>query len=561
LLLEADKFRFVPPQIHLKDLISSLDILKSDYSPYVPAVLDLNAHHINMPASLASLCSYSWDLFVSKAQKIHQSSVWSSFSKKIIEGYQMDLHFVVTDDHYSAYFKQYLLHSPGDAESLSCWRDIRHVLSTLLILKKPPPHSSTTSSSSSSSSSPSSSLNSKKYSSYTPTLASPTSSSSLTSSNPLINYPHPYEPLSILLECLRKYFTLLIRGTCNAITQSTKIKLTALSQQTNSIRTIQSLDLSYAAECCVSIESVLTILMGECYQHLLERYEEYLLSNEYIAAIASIRLRQSEIVQLYLRQNVFLGEVSDIVFCLLLLLLSLSSSSLIVVPSPFHLPCPDWSRQVANGKRFPRRLTGNILFTNYRTEKFLPTKVSLLASSSQSCVSPESASLSESPIPVSESDSSTSTSTSSSSSQRPTLVPCLILCSNYFFQLNDSPPLLDQSLCWLGTRESVDDDAITCRLSHQVIYPENFSATTMSSLFSSLSPPLSSSVLSNDKKKKKRVTFQLDDPSPVTDAPQSNADQDLGANGSSTHRPVELSSLGTFFSIPPLVTSLTSHLF
>jgi hypothetical protein len=293
-----------------------------------------------MPASLASLCNYSWDLFVSKAQKIHQSSVWSSFSKKIIEGYQMDLHFVVTDDHYSAYFKQYLLHSPGDAESLSCWRDIRHVLSTLLILKKPPPHSSTTSSSSSSSSSPSSSLNSKKYSSYTPTLASPTSSSSLTSSNPLINYPHPYEPLSILLECLRKYFTLLIRGTCNAITQSTKIKLTALSQQTNSIRTIQSLDLSYAAECCVSIESVLTILMGECYQHLLERYEEYLLSNEYIAAIASIRLRQSEIVQLYLRQNVFLGEVSDTVFCLLLLLLSLSSSSLLLSSFPPIFTCP-----------------------------------------------------------------------------------------------------------------------------------------------------------------------------------------------------------------------------
>jgi hypothetical protein len=262
-LLEADKFRFVSPNIHLKDLISSLDLLQADSSPYMTAVLDLNLHHINMPAAFASLCAYKWELFLSKAQKIHQSSVWSSFSKKIIEGYQMDLHFVITDDHYSAYFKQYLLHHPGDAESLSCWRDIRHVLSTVQILKK--------------------------------------SFSSLTSS---------YEPFSILLECLRKYFTILVRGSCNAITKPTKIKLTDLYQQTNSIRTIQTLDLKYVSECCESIESILTILMGECYQHLLERYQDYLTSNEYVAAVTSIRLRKSETVQLYLRQNVLLGEVS-----------------------------------------------------------------------------------------------------------------------------------------------------------------------------------------------------------------------------------------------------------
>lgn len=253
------------------------------------AVMDLHAHNIEMPASLASVCNYSWDLFLTRAQKIHHSSVWSSFTKKIIEGYDVDFNFVITDDHYSGYFKQYLLQVPGDAESLSCWRDIRHVLSTLQILKKP-------------------SLETAKRPSFSQNSSS-TNRSSNTQSN-IVTYLQPYEPLSILLECLRKYYTILVRGTCNAISKATKIRLTDLYQQTNTIRNVKMLDLNFAIDYCESIEALLTILMDECYQYLQERYAHYLKSNEYVSAVASIRLRKSDIVQLYLRKNVFLAEVT-----------------------------------------------------------------------------------------------------------------------------------------------------------------------------------------------------------------------------------------------------------
>lgn len=246
-----------------------------------------------MPAALACLCNYVWDLFLTKAQRIHQSSIWPSFYKKIIEGYQLDLYFVITDDHYSGYFKQYLLHTPGDAESLSCWRDVRHVLYALQILKKPNVE-------------PSNNLSNKKP----PLLTTSSNSSGSGSNHNLSNYPQPYEPLSVLLECLRKHYNIIIRGVCNGISQATKIKLADLYQQTNSIRNVKSLDLKYAADCCESIESVLSILMGECYQYLQEKYYQYLKSHEYVAIIASIRLKNSETVQKYLQKNVFLQEVN-----------------------------------------------------------------------------------------------------------------------------------------------------------------------------------------------------------------------------------------------------------
>lgn len=100
-----------------------------------------------------------------------------------------------------------------------------------------------------------------------------------------------------------------MRGSCNAISKATKIRLSDLYQQTSNIRNVKTLDLTFAADCCESIETSLTILMGECYQYLQERYRQYSKSNEYVSAIASIRLRKSDIVQLYLRQNVFLSEV------------------------------------------------------------------------------------------------------------------------------------------------------------------------------------------------------------------------------------------------------------
>jgi hypothetical protein len=289
-LFAADKFRFNSTQLRPKELFHEMEKLKCDYHPYVQAVKELHANRIEMPAAFCSLCNYLWDLFLTKAQRVHQSSVWPSFSKKIVEGFQVDLPFIITDDHYFGYFKQYLLQSPGDAESLACWRDIRHVLIAIQILKKP------------NSEQPNSAVPAGRR----PSVVTTTPPSNITN---LTNYPQPYEPLSILLECLRKYYTIIIRGVCGGISQATKIRLSDIHQQTSSIRNLKSLDLCYAADCCEVIETTLTIIVGESYQYLQEKYYLYLKSNEYVATIASIRLKQSENVQVYLRKNVFLQEV------------------------------------------------------------------------------------------------------------------------------------------------------------------------------------------------------------------------------------------------------------
>jgi hypothetical protein len=433
-----------------------------------------------MPASLASICNYAWDSFLSKAQRIHQSQVWSSFTKKIIDGYELDFHFVITDDHYSAYFKQYLLHSPGDAESLSCWRDIRHVLSTIQILKKSPSASSTTESST--------------------TIRRP-SSLSMTPQANLVSYPQPYEPLSILLECLRKYYTVLIRGSCNAISKATKIRLSDLYQQTNTIRNIKTLDLNFAADCCDSIETSLTILMGECYQYLQERYRQYFKSNEYVSAIASIRLRKSEVVQTYLRQNVFLREIAD-------------------------------------GKRFAKRLTGNLIFTSY-------------SSSSDPCSSSSTSSKSVKISLLSSSTSSSPSLTSTACSQRSetetTVCSFLVFRSDYSLLMDDLSsenylsPILEETQCWIGESSSAAE--VHCAPRHEIIYPENF--TTASAALISLHGNSSGGLgtTQQEKKKKKKVTFQLDEDdydSPATPRTPNGVTQSTSA----IPRPSELTSLG-----------------
>lgn len=455
--------------------------------PYLTAVIDLDQHRIDMPAALASICVHAWNLFLTKAQKIHQSQVWSSFTKKIIDGYELDYHFVMTDDHYSAYFKQYLLHFPGDAESLSCWRDIRHVLSTIQILKKSPSLATDT--------------NTTNKRPSTIAMNSSTLSRSMTAQSNLVTYPQPYEPLSILLECLRKYYSILNRGSCSAISKATKIRLSDLYSQTNSIRNIKTLDLNFAADCCESIETSLTILMGECYQYLQERYRQYFKSNEYVSAIASIRLRKSEIVQLYLRQNVFLREVAD-------------------------------------GKRFARRLTGNVIFKNYTFSKiYSPAKISLL---SNSC----SFSSSYTPPPPPSSNGSDS----DSSGSKETIFPFLVLRSDYSLVMDDlvsenyMSPILEKTYCWIGESSSTlkadhafvtsNELEVTCVSCHEIIYPEYFTSSSAALI-------LSNGIMKQEKKKKK-VTFKLDED---CDSPDSLSPNGVAVN-SSSKRPSDLTSKG-----------------
>jgi hypothetical protein len=487
LLLEADKFRFVQSNIRIQDFLANFQIL-DEHIPYLTSVMDLDQHHIDMPAALASICNYAWNVFLSKAQRIHQSQVWSSFTKKIIDGYELDYHFVITDDHYSAYFKQYLLHFPGDAESLSCWRDIRHVLSTIQILKTKPPATETNSTI-------------RRGPSNLSTNSSTLSRTMTTQSN-LTTYPQPYEPLSILLECLRKYYSILLRGSCSAISKATKIRLSDLYQQTNSIRNIKTLDLNFAADCCESIETSLTILMGECYQYLQERYRQYFTSNEYVSAIASIRLRKSDIVQSYLRQNVFLREIAD-------------------------------------GKRFPRKLTGNLIFTNYNFSKtFYSSKISLLSNSfSSSCSS-------TSPC------SNDSNSDSLERKETVTIVPFLVFRSDYSLVMDDLvsenylSPILEETHCWIGESSStlqdgkttIDAPGVKCVSRHKIMYPENFT-TSSATLISS-----NGDSLRQEKKKKKKVTFQIEEDD---DSPNSLSPNGVAVNNSSSKpRPSDLTSLG-----------------
>jgi hypothetical protein len=233
----------------------------------------------------------------------------------------------------------------------------------------------------------------------------------------------------------------------------------------------------------------------------------------------------------------------------LCLCLSLSLSLSLSVSLSLSLSLSDLF-QVEKGKRFPRKLTGNILFTNYRSKRLLPTKLSLLCSSSDGC---ESAAV---PIAESESewDGSSSTSLSSSSPQRPPVVPYLIFRSDYLMQTNDNiageflSPILEETHCWVGTQELTSEESrqenncsyLTCRPLHHVIYPENFTATTLSGL---------TSEKTKNQKKKKKVTFQLDDPSSGTEGHLSDPQ-----SMETKPRPTELSSFGNYFSLSPVVS-------
>jgi hypothetical protein len=294
-LFENDSFRFqVETSLQMEPL--RIDAVthqlnrvytNHEYESRMHIIKELISYGIVMPAAFACLCSFVWKDFLDRGQRIHRSSVWRSFRKKIVEHVDIGFDTVIGDDHHYVYFNQFLTQTKGDTACLSCWRDIRHVTTALDQLKKRDHET--------------------RESPHQSLLHSSTSKStgSLDDSN-----MDPYEPLDILLECMRKVHGVVIRGVCTGPSQSTKIKLAESFQKTTSIRHVKSVDKAFARDCCSSLESLLFALQTECHSHLRGMYESFCESKEYHALVASVRLAKSAAVQDYLRNNAFLQDVS-----------------------------------------------------------------------------------------------------------------------------------------------------------------------------------------------------------------------------------------------------------
>lgn len=291
-LTQADMFRFNAEYAGLdilKRLMSDFMNLKLEHhsgiNRFRKQIQDIYLNNIELPAALAIGCSYVWNDILRKGQRIHKSKMWASLRKKIIENFKLELITVISDDHYSLYFKEFLSSSAGDVRCLACWRDVRHVIQAIQIFKGS-------------------------------TTEIPSSTSTTTATNVLnefstsqIKYSDPYEAMNIMLEYVRKVHPLIVKDSCNGIAKSTILHIADTIETLRSIRKVQSVDITYANEQANILERHLRYIEKETFLYLHGLFEPFVSSEVYVALVSSIRLKQSPAVQKYQRRVSFLQEV------------------------------------------------------------------------------------------------------------------------------------------------------------------------------------------------------------------------------------------------------------
>jgi hypothetical protein len=282
-LIEADTFRFnsqckdFSTLQRLVDQHNNLNISQHGLQNYNISLRDILSNNIPLQASLAVACQFVWNDILNKGQYIHKSIVWNSMKKKILENFKIELITVIGDDHYVIYFREFLSKNSGDLRCLSCWQDVRHVISAVQLYKR------------------------NSFSNAQTTINSIDRA-----------YSQPYDALNIFLDFIRKIHPLIIRDSCNGLTKSTAIALADIIDTTSSIRRVESVDYIYANDQAENFEKLLRIIERETFQYLQSCFDNFLQSTEYVALVSSMRLKQSKTVQDYQRRIAFLQDVRSI---------------------------------------------------------------------------------------------------------------------------------------------------------------------------------------------------------------------------------------------------------
>jgi hypothetical protein len=221
----------------LKTLLCGLPSFLSleDGQEFITVIQQVSDMGMHIPALYDAAIQFLWEDFVQKSQRIHMSPVWNSMKKKINDEVSIDFHTVISDDHNSVYFENFLSSDEKDVLCLQCWQNVRHIIATLQVLKIPDPRSG-----------------SRGFMHVLRKEDHP-----IGSGTSITHFTKPFEALDVMLECIVQYHEYIVRWGCNGVSKNTRVKVVEIMEKNKSIRgQIKSLDNEFVMELCISIEEL-----------------------------------------------------------------------------------------------------------------------------------------------------------------------------------------------------------------------------------------------------------------------------------------------------------------